>query len=89
MLVSFLDLHCKELLALLEFSQHFSANTEDQRKGLRLKFAVCIFQPKKVKTIAVGGGGAVAPPFGSKRRKFGQIVSLFGHTSGEKPSQFQ
>ena len=31
--------------------------------------------------IAVGGGGAgwaVAPPFGSKRRKFGQIVYLFG-----------
>ena len=43
--------------------------------------------------IAVGSGGggwgAVAPPFGSKRRKFRQIVFLFGHTSGEKPSQFQ
>ena len=38
-----------------------------------------------------GGGawGAVAPPFGSKRRKFEQIVSSFGHTSGEKPSQFR
>ena len=36
-----------------------------------------------------GGGGAVVLPFGSKRQKFGQIVSLFGHTSGEKPSQFQ
>ena len=43
-----------------------------------------------------GAGGSVAPPFGSKRRKFGQIVylfgqifCLFGHTIGNKPSQFQ
>ena len=44
------DSQCTELLALLEFSLHFSANTKDQKKGLRQKFAVCIFQPKNVKT---------------------------------------
>ena len=33
------------------------------------------------------GGGRL--PFGSKRQKFEQIVYLFGHTRGEKPSQFQ
>ena len=42
-----------------------------------------------VTNIAVGGWGLSTPLFGSKRRKFGQIVSLFGHTSGEKQSLFQ
>ena len=35
-----------------------------------------------------GGGRSPIPPFGSKRRKSGQIVSLFGHTSGEKLTTF-
>ena len=49
-----------------------------------------------VQPIAVGGGGAggaVAPPFGSKRRKFGQMVNvfrqivwIFGRTSAKIPS---
>ena len=36
-----------------------------------------------------GGWGSGHPLFGSKRQKFGQIIYIFGHTSGEKPSQFQ
>ena len=33
-----------------------------------------------------GGWRGGRPPFGSKRRQLGQIVYLFGRTSGEKPS---
>ena len=59
-----------------------------------LALKLSYFLQKNAKFLSAGAPvpdpRASAPPFGLKRRKLGKIVFfLFGHTSGEKPSQFQ